>query len=367
MTQAVLEHPTIAEWTKLTKKNSPRPTDWDSLIGNERAKTQIREAIAASKKDSRPLPHMILFGPAGMGKSSFAKIIARDMGGGYIESTASTLETQTDLLQVLMRLCDLRDETKIPSVLFLDEIHQIAGGKNRQSIDQETLFTVLEDWVFYHNLRNKPVLDAQGRTIHCLYNDFKVWPFTCIGATTDPGLLSAPLLRRFLLQIELEPYSENEIAQIILGAGLRLNLTITPDAAATLAKYSRRNPGTSNGLIEYARARASATDRTIIDNDVALEVIARLNLYELGLNAMDVRILQSLYNRAPRGIGMAELSRSVGISTSQFSMHENYLRALNLMETQARRVIRPEGIRYLAKIGKVDVTRPDVKVALAVT
>lgn len=364
MDHTVIDSPVMDEWTRVTKKNSPRPMNWDSIIGNERAKTQIREAIAAAKKDNRPLPHMIIFGPAGNGKTTLAKVIARDMGGGFVESTASTLETQMDLLQVLMRLTYLRDETQVPSVLFLDELHQIAGGKNRQSIDQEMLFTVLEDWIFYHNLRNKQFQNARGQTVHCLYDTLKVWPFSCIGATTDPGLLSAPLLRRFLLQIELEPYSEDEIAQIILGAGLRLNLTITPDAATTLSRYSRRNPGTSNGLIEYARARASATDRTIIDNDVVLEIIERLNLYKLGLNEIDIRILRSLYDRAPRGIGAAELSRSVGITTSQFSVHESYLRLLNLMETQARRVIRPEGIRYLAEIGKLDVARPDVRAAL---
>jgi Holliday junction DNA helicase RuvB len=122
----------------------------------------------------------------------------------------------------------------------------------------------------------------------------------------------------------------------------------------------------ANSLIAHARARASMQNRTDINAAIATEVVQRLNLYPKGLNETDIRILLALYDRSPKGIGMAECARSVGISLSQFvGLHEPYLRLLSLMETQSRRVIRPEGIRYLADIGKIDVMTPKAIAALA--
>lgn len=355
----------LAEWTRVTKRNSPRPTTWDSIIGNARAKMQIQEAVAAAKKDGRPLPHLLLFAPPGSGKTTLSKVIARDMGGGFVESTASTLEIPADVLRIIWTLNALREEMNVPATLFLDEIHTLGMGTSRASIDQESMFTLLEDWQFFHNLINKVVTDDAGKEWRITDTSARAWPFTCIGATTQPGQLSQPLLRRFLLQIALDPYTEDEIAQILLGAAERLGLTLTEDAAAILSKYSRRNPGTGNSLIEHARARATASDRPSITVDVAREVVERLNLYPLGLNETDVKILKALYDRAPKGMGQAELARSVGISLSQFSgLHEPFLQLLNFLETQARRVIRPEGIKYLAEIGKIDLTRLDVRAVM---
>jgi len=359
---------TLDEWARATKKSSPRPTTWDSIIGNDRAKTQIREAITAAKKDGRPLPHILIYAAAGSGKTTFSKIIAQDMGGGFVESTASTLEVPADVIRIIWKLNALRTTapTNAASTLFLDEVHTLGVSRGRMAIDQESMFTLLEDFQFFHNLINKTVQDDAGCAWRLTDTVVRAWPFTVIGATTEPGALSPPLLRRFLLQVELEPYTEDEIARILIGAGQRLGLTITEDAAAMLSKYSRRNPGTGNSLIEYARARASTTERGTIDADTAREVIERLNLYPRGLNSTDVRILRTLYDRSPKGMGQTEIARSVGISLSQFTgVNEPYLRLLNFVETQARRVIRPEGIRYLAEIGKVDTARPDVRAAMA--
>jgi Holliday junction DNA helicase RuvB len=367
----VIDAPATAtpeEWTRATRKSSPRPTTWDSVIGNDRAKTQIREAIAAAKKDGRPLPHILIYAAAGSGKTTFSKIIAQDMGGGLVESTASTLEVPADVIRIIWKLNALRATapTNAASTLFLDEVHTLGVSRGRMAIDQESMFTLLEDFQFFHNLINKTVQDDAGCAWRLTDTVVRAWPFTVIGATTEPGALSPPLLRRFLLQIQLDPYTEDEIARILIGAGQRLGLTITEDSAATLSKYSRRNPGTGNSLIEYARARASAADRTIIDKDTAMEVIERLNLYPLGLNAVDIRVLKGLYDRGPRGMGQSEIARSIGVSLSQFiGVIEPYLTLLSFIEVQSRRVIRPEGIRYLASIGRVDTARPDVRAALA--
>ena len=345
---------------------APRPTTWDGIIGNARAVEQIREAILAAKKMSRPLPHMLFFGPPGTGKTTIAQMAARDMGGFLVTTTASTLETPADLVRVIWQMNDGCEQTRTASLAFIDEIHTLGKSNGRQAIDQEQLFTLLEDWVMYHNLIGKRVEDERGRRYILRDNNTAALPFTAIGATTEPGLLSQPLLRRFLIHIELDPYTENEIATILGGSAQRLGWTITDAAATWLSCFGRRNPGTAMSLLTAANSRAVATDRPNIDEAVAQEVTERLRLYPQGLTETDVRVLRLLYERSPRGIGQAEICRALSISQSQFTgMVEPYLRQLDMMETLARRVIKPAGIRYLAQIGKLDTSRPEVRAALA--
>jgi Holliday junction DNA helicase RuvB len=342
------------EYLKLMKRMVPRPKTWDNLVGNETAKEIIREAIVASQLQGRPAPHLLLYGPPGMGKSTASKLIAQDMGGGYVETTASTLETQADVIRILWELNDARERTGRPSVLFLDEIHMLGQAKRRQAIDQESIYPLLEDWQFPHNLVGKEFTTVHGERLTLLNSPLYVWPFTLVGSTTEPGMLSQPLLRRFLLQVELEPYSEDDIARIIEGAAGMLEWPIEAEAAAELAKYSRRNPGRAYALLTAARNRTVATARDTITEEVVEEIVSRQSLFALGLTSTDVRVLKVLAAR-PKGVGQAEICRAVGISQSQFSgMIEPYLRQLSLIETLSRRMIRPEGLAYLTKLGKID-------------
>jgi Holliday junction DNA helicase RuvB len=325
----------------------------------------IREALKAAQIQNRPVPHTLLFGPPGTGKSSLSKILAAEAGGGFIETTASTLHTLMDVIRILSELNRLREETGKSPVLFIDEIHRLGDAKGRQSIDQEALFSLLEDYRFEHNERGKTFQARDGRTYALITDQYLVWPFTCVGATTEPGLLSSPLLRRFLLHVSLDRYSEEEIAQIIVGSAERLKWPLDVSAAAELAKYSRLNPGRSFQLLTSGRNRAIATGRDTITLEVAEEVIARMRLFPLGLDETDIRILRLLADRVPRGVGATEICRAVGISNSQFSgLQEPFLRLLGLVETLSRRVITPSGLVYLAQFGQVDTSRPEVRAAL---
>lgn len=356
----------LDEYRQLTQRSSPRPATWEGIVGNARAVAIIREAITAAQRQQRPLPHTLLFGPPGMGKTTLSKLIARDLGTECVETTASTLETPQDMIQILWQLNEIRERTGQPAVLFLDEIHQLGVSKGRQAIDAESIYPLLEDWFFPHNLMGRKIADVTGQEYVLTTNKLLVWPMTCVGATTEPGWLSAPILRRFLLQVELDPYSEAEIAVILRGSADRLGWPITDEAAQELAKYARRNPGRALSLVTVARNRAVASDREVITFEVASEVIDRMRLYPQGLTETDVRILRILADR-PKGVGQAELCRAVGISLSQFNMQEPYLRLLDFIQTLARRVITPKGLAYLAQLGQIDASRPEVRAVLSQT
>jgi Holliday junction DNA helicase RuvB len=346
--------PTVAVPTQETvAKQSPRPTGWDDVIGNATAVEILKEQLTAARLDHKPVPHTLLYGVPGSGKSTLAKILAASTQGGFIETTASTLESMADLMRLVYELNTLYlKHGNVPATVFVDEIHMLGQAKGRQSVDQESVFTLLEDFVLHHNLMGKKAFtDSNGIDVIPQTSTARAMPFTVIGATTEPGMLSEPLRRRFLVHVELEPYTEPEITEIITRAGPRMGWTIEPEASQYLAQYARHNPGRSYQLLTQARNRAVATGQSTITEQVARDVIARLKLYPLGLTSTDVRILQILADHQPRGCGHAELCRAAAISLSQFSgLIEPYLRFLGFIEVASRRIITPKGLEYLASI-----------------
>ena len=354
------------DYLDATRTATPRPSTWEGVVGNTYAVSIIRESIAAARIDERAAPHMLLFGPPGMGKSTMAKLAARENGSGYIETTASNFETQADVLRVLYEMNELREDTGRPVTLFIDEIHRIGDSRGRQSIDVESIYSLLEDWRFPHNMTGKKIpLDGEVE-ITPTTPIFNVWPFTAIGGTTEPGMLPQPLLRRFLVHVELEPYTEEDIAKILRGSAERMEWSMEAGAEAGLARVSRRSPGLSYQLLTRAHSRAVARfgKGRPITQDIVAGLIEDMRLYPMGLGEKDVRVLRMLADR-PKGMGMGELSKAVGIAQSQFTdMIEPYLRLLGFIETLNRRVITPLGLAYLGQIGGVDVTRPEIRAAM---
>jgi Holliday junction DNA helicase RuvB len=352
-----------AEYLQCVQRQSPRPRGWADVVGNARAISMIREAVEAGRIQGRAPSHMLLWGPPGVGKTTLAELVASDVGGGIVSTTASTLETPADVLVILETLNRMREVTGRPSTLAIDELHRLGEGRSRQAIDAESIYPLLEDWHFPHNVKT---VTYEGQVYKPRTSDFLVWPFCLVGATTEPGALPSALLRRFLVHVPIEQYSEVEIARVIAGTAGRMGWDMTADAAVELAKYARRNPGRALQLSTSAHNRAIATGRTTVDVGVVLEVIGRLNLHPLGLGEEDVRVLEILAERAPRGVGAAELARGLGVALSTFTgMLEPYLTMLGMIRTLSRRTITPAGLAYLADLGRGAASRPAEPAAVA--
>lgn len=354
----------LEEWRRLTQPLSRRPLAWQDFVGNEAAVETLREAITAAELQGKPMPHTILFGPAGVGKTTLARLVANTMGGGYLETTASTLETQLDVARLLIECEIKRKQTGRPTTIFVDELHALGQARGRLSVDQETMFPVLEDWTLFHSQVGKSV-DIDGVTYTLNRPDLRIGPFTLVGATTEVGMLSAPMLRRLLIHIEMRPYSDDDIVRILTGVAERLGWPIDEDAAIELAKFSRKNPGVAQQRLTAANNRRVASGSERITIDVVNDVISRLKLFPLGLTQTDIDILRVLADRAPRGAGQLEISRAVSISSSTFGLYESYLRALGFVETLARRQITWRGLAYLAELGFADPARPEVRAAIS--
>jgi Holliday junction DNA helicase RuvB len=328
-------------------KTSSRPIAFADFVGNEAAVTEIREAIVAATLDGRAVPHLLLYGVQGLGKTSLARMIARESGGEFFETAASGLRGPEDIIRFLWAMAEAKERTGQFSVLFIDEIHGLAPGGGRSSLSQEALYPLLEDFWFPHNRLNRKIVGHDGRSYIVTAPAIPTWPFTCIGATTEPGMLSAPLRRRFFLSIHMKPYTEHDIAKIIAGSAERLGWRIEPEACTELATVSRRNPGRSNQLLTSARSRAVATGRETITVEVVRQIVARMGLHRLGLDENDVAVLRALAER-PKGIGAAELARAVGLNRSTFDeLIEPYLRQLGFLVTMSRRQITSRGREYL--------------------
>jgi Holliday junction DNA helicase RuvB len=333
-----------------------RPDTWDDLIGNTAAKEVLLEAVDASAKTGEPVPHVLLYGPSGMGKTTLAQLMASSIGGVLIKTTGSTLETPVDLLRLAVDISMAAgrpetDDPENPVVVFIDEIHALGGsGKNRQSIDIESVYTMLEDRVLYHNLQGQPY-QWNGQMLRPKSNFVPLPPFTLIGATTDPGLLPIAFLRRLLLQVELVRYEPSEIAEIIRRTADRHGWTMNDDAADLLSSYSRCTPGIAYQLLTQCHTRSIANDENEISVPVVEFVIKRLRLHPLGLTTNDIEILKTLRSR-PKGVGAAELARAVGIAPTTFTaLCEPQLRLLGFLRTMSRREITEAGVQYLDSIG----------------
>ena len=248
-----------------------RPLSFGDFTGQEAAKANLKVFVSAARNRGDALDHVLLFGPPGLGKTTLAQIVAREMGVGFRSTSGPIIAKAGDLAALLTNL----EEN---DVLFIDEIHRLSP------IVEEILYPAMED----HEL---DIIIGEGPSARSVKIDLP--PFTLVGATTRAGLLSTPLRDRFGIPVRLEFYTASELAGIVYRAGVKLGADITQDGAKEIARRARGTPRIANRLLRRVRDFAEA-ENAAIDQPAAARALGRLEVDEDGLDSLDRRYLHAL-------------------------------------------------------------------------
>lgn len=267
-----------------------RPQTLGEFVGQEQAKGNLKVFIDAARGRGESLDHVLLFGPPGLGKTTLAQIVARELGVGFRATSGPILAKAGDLAAILTNL-EPRD------VLFIDEIHRLNPAV------EEILYPAMEDHVL-------DLIIGEGPSARSVRIDLA--PFTLVGATTRAGLLATPLRDRFGIPLRLEFYSPEELVKVILGAARKMGASVAEDGAREIATRSRGTPRVAGRLLRRVRDFADAEGATVIDRLVAARALARLEVDEAGLDSLDRRFLKALIENYGGGpVGMDTLAAAI--------------------------------------------------------
>jgi len=289
-----------------------RPNSWHDYIGQDKIKENIKIIITAAKQRGQSPDHLLFYGNSGLGKTTLALLIAKEMGKIIKLTSGPALERAGDLAAILTNLQE-------GDVLFLDEIHRI------NKTIEEYLYPAMEDYKLNLVLGKGPM----ARTM-----ELKLPKFTLIGATTKPGLLSAPLRNRFGATFQLNFYSKDDIKKIIERSSSLLKIKLEPDAIDAIAKRSRFTPRVANRLLKRVRDFAQVQNAKIITKEIAERSLDSLEVDLLGLDPSDRNILKALIEKFNGGpVGLQSLSAaSMEEEDTVLDIYEPYLMQCGLIE-----------------------------------
>lgn len=305
-----------------------RPQAWDAYVGQESAKTNLHLMIEAAKRRKETIDHVLLYGQAGLGKTTLAYLIAKETGANIRSTTGPALEKAGDVAAILSSL-------EPNEILFIDEIHRI------NKFVEEMLYPALES-------RKLHLVVGKGSSARTFSLDLP--PFTAIGATTKVSLLSNPLRSRFGGTFKLEYYSESDIKKIIAQSGKILKANITDGAIGILAAASRFTPRVANRLLKRSRDYAEVYNNGVLDEGVAQKTLELLDIDAHGLERADRELLLTIITKFSGGpVGVKALSAALSEEVGTIEdVYEPYLMALHLIErTSLGRVATEEAYAHL--------------------
>jgi Holliday junction DNA helicase RuvB len=268
-----------------------RPTKLDEFVGQEKIKENLRIFIQAAKNRGEPLDHVLFYGPPGLGKTTLAHIISKELETNIKSTSGPVMERPADLAGILTNLGERE-------VLFIDEIHRL------NHVVEEYLYPAMEDFKI-------DIMIEKGPSARSVKIDLQ--PFTLVGATTRAGLLTSPLRARFGVVGRLDFYQPEDLFKIVLRSARILNLSIDEDGALEIAKRSRGTPRVANRLLRRVRDFAEVKAKGKIDLVVAHDALVMLDVDELGLDDMDKKIMEVIIHKFKGGpVGINTLAVAVG-------------------------------------------------------
>jgi len=305
-----------------------RPQSLEDFTGQKASRENLRVFISAAKSRGEALDHVLLHGPPGLGKTTLAQIVARELGVGFRATSGPVIQKSGDLAAILTNL-QPRD------VLFIDEIHRL------QPAIEEILYPAMEDFQL-------DLIIGEGPGARTVRIDLQ--PFTLVGATTRSGLLATPLRDRFGIPLRLVFYTPAELTLIVGRLAAKLGMNLTTEGAAEIAKRARGTPRIAGRLTRRIRDFASVAGIAVIDRHAADAALTRLDVDQNGLDAMDIRYLRRLaehHNGGPVGVETLAAALAEARDTLEDVVEPYLIQEGFLLRTSRGRMLGDAGWRHL--------------------
>lgn len=320
-----------------------RPNGFDEYVGQSATKENLRIACKAAKRRNEALDHVLLHGPPGLGKTSMAKIIAKELGVSFKATSGPVIEKPGDLAAIVTAL-------EAHEVLFIDEIHRLPR------VVEEVLYPAMEDFEI-------DILIGQGPAAKSIKLDLK--PFTLVGATTRTGQLTSPLRDRFGIVQRLEFYSPEELAQIVSRSAKILEIDLEDGCALELGSRSRGTPRIANRLLKRVRDFVEEGRESKVSLAIVNKALSALQIDQMGLDRMDRLILETIIDKFAGGpVGIETISAAVGEEKITLEdVYEPYLvQSGFLLRTKRGREVANLGYQHLNR--KVPSDRENKQISL---